>query len=211
MEINTNDNTKKKADRDISLSGRFRKYTRWIIAGLILKIIFYGIGKECFHINIFKFVDYGNEGFIDIGNQVFSVIFYLVVFFIVIEVIGIVKNEVFRLINDSVNDSRFSGKAEYDRMKPDQITKFAAINEKRATSLLIISIIAFITGFILIAVGIVLVCFKDGTVINYIIVLAGIISEIAAVGFLNIYHKEFEEIKAMYTFYMRILYHRMIE
>lgn len=69
---------------------------------------------------------------------------------------------------------------------------------KQSNCFFVVSITACVIGFILIVISVILISIKGGGVINFLVVLAGIISEITAAGFLVVYNRSIEQMNLPY-------------
>lgn len=168
--IKRNERRSDSSEKSGGYGGVFIKYVFFIFLGFFFKSIFYMIGKECFETDKKLFIQFGNEAFVDIGNELFTVICILSALFAFGKIILIFKNEFLTSIGINGKNS-------------DQM------NRKQANCLFIISVMAFVIGFVLIVISVVLISVRGGDVLNFLLVLGGIISEITAIGFLVVYHK----------------------
>ena len=151
----------------------------YICLGLAIKIFFSMIGSDCFNIDKNFYVDSGNEVFIDLGNEIFTVICILSVVFTSAKIAFHAKDEFCKIISTNSIDI-------VDRIW------------KQSNCFFVVSITACVIGFILIVISVILISIKGGGVINFLLVLAGIISEITAAGFLVVYNRSIEQMNLPY-------------
>ncbi len=156
----------------------------FICFGFVLKIIFYLIGCECINTDKKFFIDTGNEAFINLGNEIFTVICILSIIFAFVKIIVLAKDGFFSSIMIDGADT-------------------IEVNRKQSNCFFVISIAACIVGFILILISVILISIEGGEVINFLLVLAGIISEITAVGFLVVYNKSIDQINVLHKLMIR--------
>lgn len=157
---------------------------RFICLGLALKLVFCMIGSECFNTNKKFFINIGNEVFNDLGNEIFTVTCILSVVFTVAKIAILAKDAFFKMIRIESTDA-------------------AERNRKQANCSFVVSIVACVIGFIIIVISVILISIKGGGVINFLLVLAGIISEITAVGFLMVYNRCIEQMNLPYRLDIR--------
>ena len=170
MEIRINKTEKNK--EYIKICKSFRNL---IVIGFIIKSIFFMIGNECFTTNKKFPLDIGNEAFINLGNEAFVVFCILAVVFALVKSIILVKDDFFRSIRTDDTD-------------------FIEISRKQANFYFAISITACILGFLLIVISVIWISAKDDSVISFLLVLSGIVSEIIALGFLIVYNKTIQQL-----------------
>ena len=144
-----------------------KSFRNLIVIGFIIKSIFFMIGNECFTTN--------KKFFLDIGNEAFVVFCILAVVFALVKSIILVKDDFFRSIRTDDTD-------------------FIEISRKQANFYFAISITACILGFLLIVISVIWISAKDDSVISFLLVLSGIVSEIIALGFLIVYNKTIQQL-----------------
>lgn len=151
----------------------------FILIGFILKFLVYIIGMKYIDISEKFYFDTDNEAFFNLGNEIFTVISILTVIFVFGKIICFVKNELLKIIRTDDVDS-------------------VKMSNKQSNILFAISVIACVIGFVLIVFSVILISIEGGSIINFLLVLAGIISEIIAAGFLIVYNKKMEQINLLH-------------